>query len=247
MSIKDKLDRARRWAAKCRLLGDNVEVGILSNKVSLLKYETSCNKVQIPSSIDRIEDGAFRGSRNTNLTEITISNGITEIGQDCFHKELYTLTIPESIIEVTEDLLFQNYVSKIILQGEKHINTAALNCLEELEEVENSHFITRIDMNGIINSLGIKLLDLRNASIEPLGIEGCSIHTIKIGKNTKLYESSFNKCVIDTLEVYCDTQAEIEAIQNYMGEDNTFGLARLIDSITSYSDIDNVKGILTNG
>ena len=52
-------------------------------------------------------------------------------------------------------------------------------------------------------------VSILNASIELLGIEECSIHNIKTGKNTKLYGSSFNKCVMDILEVYCDTQDEM--------------------------------------
>ena len=81
----------------------------LSKNLTVIPEETfrgcaSLTSIQIPESVTRIEDDAFRES---GLTSITIPDGVTSIGSCVFTDcPITQLTIPASVTDLWDNSLF---------------------------------------------------------------------------------------------------------------------------------------------
>ncbi len=84
---------------------------------TLVKYNGTDTHVTVPSIIDIIDDRAFEG--NQNIEEVTIKNGVKNIGWFAFQNctNLKTVTIPKSVTDIGQFAFYNTGIKTVYYKG----------------------------------------------------------------------------------------------------------------------------------
>ena len=109
------------------------------------------NKIVTSSTLKKIGANAFSG--NNNLTELTLKNGVEEIGENAFlgHK-LTEITIPASVKKIANNAFYKDYYST---EADK-IQKITLN--EGIEEIGENAFASLTNLNNISIPSSVKII-----------------------------------------------------------------------------------------
>ena len=143
-------------------------------------YRKSVTSVVLPSTVERLATGAFEYCEY--LTELTLNEGLKEIGAKAFHKcfGLKTLRIPSTVEKIADGSAF------ILMSGCKQFEVAE----------GNKRFETILDGRGLVDKTEKKLVSLLytkdTAPIKiPEGIEAIGAKAMMVLYENKYVEKDY--------------------------------------------------------
>ena len=176
--------------------------------VTLTRYSGTDTDIVIPKSIDgkmvtSIGDSAF--SRCSDLTSITISEGVTNIGNYAFYEcnGLTSISIPEGVTSIGNYAFSgcSGLTSISIPEGVTSIGYSAFSGCSGLTSISIPEGVTSIGYSAFYNCSGLTSINIPNSvtSIGYRAFSGCSgLTSIKVDSNNKKYDSRNNcNAIID--------------------------------------------------
>lgn len=135
----------------------------------LFSNETGLKKIDLPSNIKRIENGAFRGC--AVLEEILIPSSVEYIGEAAFWRceSLKVITIPGSVKVVSKEAFCDcsNLRTVIIEEGVEEISSGAFSGCDNLIDVKLPNTLKKVGLRAFgltIEGIGCSKLEKINVS-----------------------------------------------------------------------------------
>ncbi len=175
--------------------------GVLFNKdkTILIAYlKDTRDSYDIPNTVSKIEDNAFKGSMN--LRSVLIPSSVTTIGEECFHGcyNLSSFSIPSSVKEIGEWAFANTAITSVVIPSSvTYINMFVFRSCSCLTSVTIPSTVTYIS-NGAFDYSGLTELTIPS-SVKGLGwgcFKGCKdLKTLTILPGmTSIVDNAFEDC-----------------------------------------------------
>ena len=188
----DVISKSHRFIVTNGLLIDNTLQIIIS-------YTGSCDFVDIPDTITKIGDYAFKNCKS--LKAIIIPNSVTSIGDSAFSgcESLHQITIPKSVTHIGI-FAFSGCESlqQITLFSVTRIGVRTFGHCKSLQQIIIPYSVTEIDEGAFVDCSSLQQIAIPN-SVTTIGkeaFEGCSsLEQIFIPDSvTRISMNAFNFC-----------------------------------------------------
>ena len=243
------------------VVADGITYRIDENGAMVAVAEATLTEANILSAVEfegnqypviKINDNVF--ADNTNLTAVTLPEGLVEIGNSAFSgcQNLESLVLPESLTTFGRDAFNDCRLLKAIKipSGVTTIPDRCFYGCSSLESVTIPDGVTAIG-DDAFQSCNLNALTLPE-SLETIGIyafcNNSSLKSVNIPAKVKtIGERAFSSCGLTGLVI----QEGVQAIGNYAFERNSLQNLTLPSTITSigggaFGDINNLESIICN-
>ena len=243
------------------VVADGITYRIDENGAMVAVAEAALTEANIPSVVEfegnqypviKINDKVFSG--NTNLTSVTLPEGLVEIGNYAFSgcKNLESVTLPESLTTLGDRAFYACKLLKTIKipSGVTAIPGSCFDGCSSLESVTIPEGVTTIG-GSAFSGCNLNALTLPE-SLEAIGSSAFSgnqsLKSVNIPAKVKtIEERAFSSCGLTDLVI----QEGVQAIGNYAFERNSLQNLTLPSTITSigrraFGNNNNLQSITCN-
>ena len=225
------------------VVADGITYRIDENGAMVAAVEPSLTEANIPSAVEFegnrylvIKINGYAFADNTNLTAVTLPDGLVEIGNNAFYncKNLESVTLPESLTTFGYDA-FEGCKSLRAVKIPSGVTAIPSSCFREcssLESVTIPEGVTTIE-DGAFQSCNLKALTLPE-SLEKIKVNAfvnnSSLKSVNIPAKVKKIEAqAFASCGLTELVI----QEGVQTIDNYAFNSNSLQNLTLPSTITS--------------
>ena len=225
------------------MIADGITYRINEKEAMVAAVEPSLTEANIPSAVEFegnrylvIKINGYAFADNTNLTAVTLPDGLVEIGNNAFYncKNLESVTLPESLTTFGYDA-FEGCKSLRAVKIPSGVTAIPSSCFREcssLESVTIPEGVTTIE-DGAFQSCNLKALTLPE-SLEKIKVNAfvnnSSLKSVNIPAKVKKIEAqAFASCGLTDLVI----QEGVQTIDNYAFNSNSLQNLTLPSTITS--------------
>ena len=225
------------------MIADGITYRINEKEAMVAAVEPSLTEANIPSAVEFegnrylvIKINGYAFADNTNLTAVTLPDGLVEIGNNAFYncKNLESVTLPESLTTFGYDA-FEGCKSLRAVKIPSGVTAIPSSCFREcssLESVTIPEGVTTIE-DGAFQSCNLKALTLPE-SLEKIKVNAfvnnSSLKSVNIPAKVKKIEAqAFASCGLTELVI----QEGVQTIDNYAFNSNSLQNLTLPSTITS--------------
>ena len=225
------------------MIADGITYRINEKEAMVAAVEPSLTEANIPSAVEFegnrylvIKINGYAFADNTNLTAVTLPDGLVEIGNNAFRgcKNLESVTLPESLTTFGYDA-FEGCKSLRAVKIPSGVTAIPSSCFREcssLESVTIPEGVTTIE-DGAFQSCNLKALTLPE-SLEKIKVNAfvnnSSLKSVNIPAKVKKIEvQAFASCGLTDLVI----QEGVQTIDNYAFNSNSLQNLTLPSTITS--------------
>ena len=177
--------------------------------MEITKYIGTDTVVTIPAEIEGKQVVSVGGFSKTNVTSVTIPDGVKEIGIEAFSwcKELTTVEVPDSVTRICNCAFLQckKLQSVRIPDGVTTIETAAFSNCEKLTSINIPDGVTEIKQNAFSGCYALNSIEIPD-SVTSIGLNAFAscfgLKSITIpGSVTRIEQFAFQNNRITSLKI----------------------------------------------